>query len=488
MCARLNQQETPLLSALLAHAARRPLQFHIPGHKTGKAMDPEFRAVIGDSALGLDLINIGPLDDLMHPTGIIRDAQTLAAQAFGADATFFSVQGTSGAIMAMVMSVVGPGDEILVPRNIHRSVLSAIILSGAKPYFMQPEIDLHLGIAHGVRVETVAAALTAHPHVKALLLINPTYFGVATDLQAVVDLAHARGVAVLVDEAHGVHIHFHDALPLSAMQAGCDLAATSVHKLGGSLTQSSVLNVREGIVRARHVHAILSMLTTTSTSYLLLASLDAARRQLATRGRELIAQSIALAERTRRAINEIPGLYCFGEEIKRSSATFALDPLKITVRVADIGLTGYAVEGLLRERYNIEVEMSDLYNVLCIVTSGDTETDVSALVDALSEIAKSALLKRQERSRVFVPSTPRLAMNPRDAFYAPTQVVPLRAAVGHTIADMIMVYPPGIPILLPGEVVTADNVDYIEENLRAGLPVQGPDDPTIATVRIVAGS
>ncbi|MCY0876697.1 MAG: aminotransferase class V-fold PLP-dependent enzyme [Firmicutes bacterium] len=484
----MNQQQTPLLSALMAHAARKPLQFHIPGHKTGKAMDPEFRSIIGDTALSLDLINIGPLDDLMHPTGIIQEAQVLAAEAFGADATFFSVQGTSGAIMAMVMSVVGPDDEILVPRNIHRSVLSAIILSGAKPYFMQPEIDLHLGIAHGVRVETVEAALSAHPHVKAVLLINPTYFGVAADLRAIVELAHARGIPVLVDEAHGVHIHFHEELPLSAMQAGCDLAATSVHKLGGSLTQSSVLNVKEGLVRARHVHAILSMLTTTSTSYILLASLDAARRQLATQGRALIEKAISLAQKTRSAINEVPGLYCFGEEIKRSTATFALDPLKVTVRVADIGLTGYAVEGLLRERYNIEVEMSDLYNVLFIITSGDSEQDTSALVQALAEIARERLESPQERGRVFVPSTPRLAMNPRDAFYASTRIVPLRESVGHTIADMIMVYPPGIPILLPGEVVTSDNVDYIEENLRAGLPVQGPDDPTIATVRVVSGS
>lgn len=479
------QQQTPLLTALLEHAARRPLQFHIPGHKTGKAMDPEFRDVMGDRALSLDLINIGPLDDLMHPTGIIRDAQALAAKAFGADATFFSVQGTSGAIMAMIMAVVGPGDEILVPRNIHRSVLSAIILSGARPFFMQPEIDLHLGIAHGVRVETVAAALVAHPGVKAVLLINPTYFGVAADLRAIVELAHERQIPVLVDEAHGVHIHFHDELPLSAMQAGCDLAATSVHKLGGSLTQSSVLNVREGLVRARHVHAILSMLSTTSTSYLLMASLDAARRQLATRGRGLIHQALELARQARLAINKIQGLYCFGEEILRSSATFALDPLKLTVRVADIGLSGYDVETKLRADYNIEVELSDLYSVLFIITSGDDEAGVDTLVKALTEIARQALVSPGKHGRVFVPSTPRLAMNPREAFYAPTRVVSLRAAVGHTIADMIMVYPPGIPILLPGEVVTADNVDYIEENLRAGLPVQGPDDPTIARVRIV---
>lgn len=480
-----DQHETPLLTALRQHAAGKPLQFHIPGHKTGKAMDPEFREFIGDNALTIDLINISPLDDLMQPRGIIEAAQRLAAEAFGADHTYFSVQGTSGAIMSMIMSVVGPGDEILVPRNIHKSVLTAIILSGARPYFLQPEVDLHLGIAHGVRVETVEASLRAHPGVKAVLLINPTYFGVATDLRSIVALAHARGIVVLVDEAHGVHTYFHEGLPCSAMQAGCDLAATSVHKLGGSLTQSSVLNVREGLVRSRHVHSILSMLTTTSTSYLLLASLDAARRQLATEGRAMIDRAIAIAQQARRQINDIPGLYCFGEEILQSSATFALDPLKLTIHVADIGLSGYDVEVMLREKYNIEVEMSDLYNILCIVSYGDTEADLDQLVQAVREIAERALPVATAKPQIVIPSTPRLAMNPRDAFYAHTEVVSLREAVGRTIADMIMVYPPGIPIVLPGEIVTLDNVLYIEENLRAGLPVQGPDDPTIQTVRVI---
>jgi lysine decarboxylase len=480
------QAETPLFTALREHARRQPLQFHIPGHKTGRGMDPELRAFLGDPALSIDLINIGPLDDLMHPQGIIAQAQELAAEAFGADATFFSVQGTSGAIMAMVMSVVGPGDEILVPRNIHKSVLTAIILSGAHPHFLQPEIDNTLGIAHGVRVETVASALAAFPRAKAVLLINPTYFGVATDLEAIVLLAHARGVAVLVDEAHGAHVHFHDRLPLSAMQAGCDMSATSMHKLGGSLTQSSVLNVREGLVRARHVHAVLSMLMTTSTSYLLLASLDAARRQLAMRGTELLSRAIELAQEARRRIDAIPGLTCFGEELLQTSATFGLDPLKLTVRVADVGMTGYDAEVYLRERHNIEVELSDLYNILCIVSIGDTEAELAQLVLALADLAQGRAAERSTTPRrTVLPSTPRLAMPPRDAFYAPYEVVPLRAAIGRTIADMIMVYPPGIPVVLPGEVVTADNVEYIEANLAAGLPVQGPDDPTIRTVRVV---
>ena len=297
------------------HAQNNPIQFHIPGHKKGAGIDPAFRNFIGDNALSIDLINIGPLDDLHSPKGIIKEAQDLAAEAFGADFTFFSVQGTSGAIMTMIMAVCGPGEKIIVPRNVHKSVMSAVVLSGAIPIFIHPEIDENLGISHGITMESVEHALEQHPDAKGLLVINPTYFGVAADLRKIVEIAHSYNVPVLVDEAHGVHIHFHDSLPLSAMQAGADVAATSVHKLGGLMTQSSILNIREGLVSAKRVQSILSMLTTTSTSYLLLASLDVARRRLVTEGKELIEKTISLAQSIRSRVNEIDHLYCVGEEI-----------------------------------------------------------------------------------------------------------------------------------------------------------------------------
>ncbi|GGI97603.1 arginine decarboxylase [Alicyclobacillus cellulosilyticus] len=482
----MNQEETPLFDALLRHAARNPVQFHIPGHKRGRGMNSEFLRFIGENACSIDLINIAPLDDLHHPTGPIKLAQELAAEAFGADATYFSVQGTSTAIMTMVLATVGPGDKILVPRNVHKSVLTAIMLADAHPVFLHPEVDHQWGIAHGLSVETVAKALAEHPDAKALLVINPTYFGVANDLKRIVDLAHARGIPVLVDEAHGVHIGFHEALPVSAMQAGADMAATSVHKLGGSLTQSSVLNVRAGLVDPRHVQVVMSMLTTTSTSYLLLASLDVARKELALHGRERVERAIRLAQEARARLNQIPGIACMGEEILHDSATYALDPTKLTISVKDLGLRGYDVERMLREEFNIEVELSDLYNVLCIISWGDDEQDVDRLVAAMAAIAESCRDRIGKRPvQVKIPSMPVLKMSPRKAFYAPTEVVPLHASVGRIIAEMIMVYPPGIPILLPGEVVTQDNIDYIEENLRAGLPVQGTDDPEIRHVKVV---
>ncbi|WP_099363144.1 aminotransferase class I/II-fold pyridoxal phosphate-dependent enzyme [Fredinandcohnia onubensis] len=483
----MSQNETPLFTGLVEHSKKNPTQFHIPGHKKGAGIDPEFRNFIGDNALSIDLINIGPLDDLHQPKGIIKQAQDLAAKAFGADHTFFSVQGTSGAIMTMVMAVCGPGDKIIVPRNVHKSVMSAIVFSGAVPIFIHPEIDNNLGISHGITTDSVKKALEQHPDAKGLLVINPTYFGVAADLKKIVDIAHSYEVPVLVDEAHGVHIHFHDGLPLSAMQAGADMAATSVHKLGGSMTQSSILNVREGLVSANRVQTILSMLTTTSTSYLLLASLDVARRRLVTEGYDLIEKTIQLANYMRDKINEIEKLKCIGREILGSKATFDFDPTKLLISVKDLGITGSDAEVWLREKYNIEVEMSDLYNILCIVTPGDTKKEAELLIAALANLSDEVSHLSESRivPEVLLPDIPVLALSPRDAFYSETEIVPFEESAGRVIAEFIMVYPPGIPIFIPGEIITEENLTYIQTNIEAGLPVQGPEDYELKYLRVI---
>ncbi|WP_078547399.1 aminotransferase class I/II-fold pyridoxal phosphate-dependent enzyme [Litchfieldia alkalitelluris] len=481
------QSETPLFTGLLQHAKRNPIQFHIPGHKKGTGIDPEFREFIGDNALSIDLINIGPLDDLHQPKGMIKQAQDLAAQAFGADYTFFSVQGTSGAIMTMVMTVCGPGDKIIVPRNVHKSVMSAIVFSGAIPIFIHPDIDKDLGISHGITNDSVERALEQHPDAKGLLVINPTYFGISADLKKIVEISHSYNVPVLVDEAHGVHIHFHKDLPMSAMQAGADMAATSVHKLGGSMTQSSILNVKEGLVSSHRVQSILSMLTTTSTSYLLLASLDVARRRLATEGYELIEKAIRLAESARAQINQIDSFYCVGKEILGTKATHDYDPTKLIISVKALGLTGYDVEKWLREKFNIEVELSDLYNILCIITPGDTERDIQSLVKALKALSDETqgLASDRPLPDVLLPDIPVLALTPRDAFYSETEVVSFEESVGRIIAEFVMVYPPGIPIFIPGEIISQENLTYIKKNIEVGLPVQGPEDYELKSLRVI---
>lgn len=482
----MDHNRTPLFTALTGHAAKRPIQFHIPGHKTGVGSDPEFRSFIGDNALSIDLINIAPLDDLHQPTGVILEAQQLAADAFGADYTFFSVQGTSGAIMTMIMSVVGEGDKIIVPRNVHKSILSAIIFSGAKPIFLSPVRDANLGIDHGVTTSSVKKALSRHPDAKAVLVINPTYYGVCADLKEIVELVHSYDIPVLVDEAHGSLIHFHDDLPISAMQAGADMAATSVHKLGGSMTQSSILNVQGPRINQRRIQTIISMLTTTSTSYLLLASLDTSRRNLALNGKAIAEKALQLAQYARRAINEIPGLHCFGEEILGTEATFDYDPTKVTVHVRHLGITGYDAENWLREKYNLEIEMSDMYNILCLVTPGDTQENVDILIRALTELSKETHNVNQSSELVIhIPDIPQLSLTPRDAFYGDTEIVPFKESAGRIMAEFIYVYPPGIPILLPGEVISQDNIDYIVDHLEVGLPVKGPEDRTIEFVKVI---
>lgn len=482
----MSQLETPLFDALLKHRNRHPIQFHIPGHKKGQGVDPAFREFVGDNILSIDLINIAPLDDLHSPKGAIKQAQELAAQAFGADYTFFSVQGTSGAIMTMILSVVGPNDKILVPRNVHKSIMSAIVFAGAIPVFIHPEVDPELGISHGISPESVEKALDEYPDAKAVLVINPTYFGVAADLTRIVDIAHAKDIPVLVDEAHGVHIHFHKSLPVSAMSAGADMAATSVHKLGGSMTQSSVLNVREGLVSPKRVQATLSMLTTTSTSYPILASLDTARRQLAIHGFDLIDQTIRLAQDARKRINKIQHLHCVGKELLNSSATYDMDPTKLLISVKNLGITGHQAEEWLRENANIEIELSDLYNILCLVTLGDSRKEINLLVNALQRMSDALETENAVAEPiVLLPDIPRLAMTPRDAFYADTEIVPIDQAVGRISAEFIMIYPPGIPIFIPGEIITEENISYIHTNIAAGLPVQGPEDDSLQTLHVI---
>ncbi|MFF2484193.1 aminotransferase class I/II-fold pyridoxal phosphate-dependent enzyme [Paenibacillus sp. NPDC058071] len=482
----MDHNQTPLFSALRRHAEQNPVQFHIPGHKKGLGSDAEFRDFIGDNALSIDLINIAPLDDLHQPTGVIEEAQKLAADAFGADYTYFSVQGTSGAIITMIMSVCAPGDKVIVPRNVHKSIMAAIIFAGARPVFISPARDANLGIDHGITTRSVKRALDRHPDAKAVLVINPTYFGVCTNLKEIVDLVHSYDIPVLVDEAHGVLIHFHEKLPMSAMQAGADMAATSVHKLGGSMTQSSVLNVRGNRINPHRIQTILSMLTTTSTSYILLASLDTSRRNLAINGHEIAERTIELAQYARTEINKIPGLHSFGEEILGTEATYDYDPTKVSVHIRHLGLTGYDTENWLREHYNVEIEMSDMYNILCLVTPGDTYDSVQKLLEALRGLSDAFHEGAEARELIVkIPDIPQLSLSPRDAFYGETEVVPFKESAGRIIAEFIYVYPPGIPILLPGEVISQNNIDYIVDHVEVGLPVKGPEDRTIEFVKVI---
>lgn len=481
---KLDQTKTPIFDSLMQYYNYETIPFHVPGHKKGDGMDEKFKNFVGKNVLSIDVTVFQLVDSLHHPTGPILEAMKLAADAYGSDMAFISIHGTSGAIQAMIMSVVGEGDKIIVPRNVHKSVTAGIILSGANPVFMQPAIDKDLGIAHGVTPETVEKTLQENPDAKAVLIINPTYYGAATDIKKIADIVHRYDIPLIVDEAHGPHLSFNDKLPVSAMEAGADMCAQSTHKIIGSMTQSSFLQVKAGRVDINRVQSIMNLLQTTSPSYVLMASLDVARMQIATKGKELLDKAIELSQYARTEINKIPGLHCFGDEILGQPGVFALDPTKITITCKELGLTGYELDHMLADDYHIQFELSDLYNALAVGSFGDTKEKMDALIKALKKISKNFYGTRPVNSTVLdIPSIPERRLSPRQAFNSTKETILLKESVGHVSAEFLLAYPPGIPVLCPGEVITQEIIDYVEALKNANLYVQGTEDPNVEWIK-----
>ncbi len=477
-----NQNRAPIYEALETFRRMRVVPFDVPGHKRGRG-NPELTAFLGDKCVGVDVNSMKPLDNLCHPISVIREAEDLAAEAFGAAHAFLMVGGTTSAVQSMVLSCCKRGDEIILPRNVHRSVINALVLCGAVPVYVNPEVDQRLGISLGMRREQVAKAIADHPNAKAVLVNNPTYYGICSDLRAIVKMAHQAGMLCLADEAHGTHFYFGGGLPVSAMAAGADMAAVSMHKSGGSLTQSSFLvigpNVQEGYVRQ-----IINLTQTTSGSYLLMSSLDISRRNLALRGRQIFHQVADKAEYAREEINAIGGYDAFGKELINGDSVFDFDTTKLSVHTRDIGLAGIEVYDLLRDEYDIQIEFGDIGNILAYLSIGDRQQDIERLVSALAEIRRryqkdpSGLLNQEYID-------PQVEITPQDAFYAEKVSVPIMETAGKVCAEFVMCYPPGIPILAPGEKITEEILDYIAYAKDKGCSMTGPEDPEINRLNIV---
>ncbi|MFA9398094.1 MAG: aminotransferase class I/II-fold pyridoxal phosphate-dependent enzyme [Clostridiaceae bacterium] len=483
---KLNQNETPLFDALKTYVENETIPFHVPGHKKGEGMDSNFKNFIGDNAFKIDVTVFKSVDSLHHPTGAIKKAQELAADAYGSDAAFFSMHGTSGAIQAMIMSVVSSGDKIIIPRNVHKSVTAGVILSGATPVYMQPEFDKKLGIAQGITPETVKKTLEENKDAKTVLIINPTYYGVATDLKKIADIVHSYDIPLIVDEAHGPHLGFNEALPMSSMEAGADICSQSTHKIIGALTQCSLLHVNSQRVDVHRVQQILNLLQTTSPSYILMASLDCARRQIATEGEELLNKALSLTKYARVEINKIPGFYCFGDEILKNPGVYSLDPTKITITCRDLGITGYELDMILSNKYYIQMELSDLYNVLAVGSFGDTLENYDALINALKEISAEYYGKGEAKSDFLdIPPIPEQVQIPREAFNSLKTSVLIKNSIGMISGEFLLAYPPGIPILCPGEKITKEIISYVNQLKEAGLYVQGTEDPEVKYIKVV---
>ncbi|HIS46284.1 MAG TPA: aminotransferase class V-fold PLP-dependent enzyme [Candidatus Scybalocola faecigallinarum] len=479
---KLSQERAPIYEALEEFRKMRVVPFDVPGHKRGRG-NPELTALLGERCVGMDVNSMKPLDNLCHPISVIRDAEILAAQAFHAAHAFLMVGGTTSAVQAMVLSVAKRGEKIILPRNVHRSVMCAMVLCGAVPVYVNPECNDELGIPLGMSVAQVEKAIRENPDAKAVFVNNPTYYGICSDLRSIVKLAHKYGMYCLVDEAHGTHFYFGEGLPVSAMDAGADIAAVSMHKSGGSLTQSSVLltgpTMPEGYVRQ-----IINLTQTTSASYLLLSSLDISRRNLALRGREAFAQVIRMAEYAREEINNIGGYYAYSRELCNGDSVFDFDVTKLSVNTLPIGLAGIEVYDLLRDEYDIQIEFGDLGNILAYISIGDRARDIERLVSAMAEVRRRFGKERFHlMSQEYIE--PQVAVSPQDAFYADKVSLKLEESEGWICSEFVMCYPPGIPILAPGERITRPIIDYILYAKEKGCSMTGPEDANIERLNVI---
>ena len=477
-----NQKRAPLYEALERFRKQRVVPFDVPGHKRGRG-NPELVELLGEKCVGMDVNSMKPLDNLCHPVSVILEAEALAAEAFGAENAFFMVGGTTSSVQSMVLSACKAGDKIILPRNAHRSVINALVLCGAEPVYVNPKVDNRLGISLGMELCDVERAILENPTAVAVLVNNPTYYGICSNIREIVRLAHEHGMLALADEAHGTHFYFGKNLPVSAIAAGADMSAVSMHKSGGSLTQSSLLLLGKN-VSAGYVSQIINLTQTTSASYLLMSSLDISRRNLALRGESSFEKVTAMAEYARSEINGIGGYYAYGRELVNGNSIYDYDVTKLSVYTRDIGLAGIEVYDLLRDEYDIQIEFGDIGNILAYISIGDRIQDIERFVGALSDIKRLyAKDTKGMLSNEYI--APRVVTTPQKAFYAKKESLPLRQTRGRVCSEFVMCYPPGIPILAPGEVVTEDIIDYIEYAKEKGCSMQGTEDPTVCRLNVL---
>lgn len=478
----LDQNQAPIYEALVKLRKKRIVPFDVPGHKRGRG-NPELVELLGEKCVGIDVNSMKPLDNLGHPISIIRDAEELAADAFGASHAFLMIGGTTSSVQTMILATCKAGDKIILPRNVHKSAINALVLCGAIPIYIEMSVDPKIGIALGLENDRVAQVIKDHPDAKAILINNPTYYGICSDLKGLTEMAHEAGMMVLVDEAHGAHLHFTDKLPISAMDAGADMAAVSMHKSGGSLTQSSILLIGEQM-NSEYVRQIINLTQSTSASYLLMASLDISRRNLALRGKESFEEVIELSEYARREINAIGGYYAYSKELIDGVSVCDFDVTKLSVYTQGIGLTGIEVYDLLRDEYDIQIEFGDIGNILAYISIGDRIQDIERLVGALADIKR--LYSRDGKDLIAGEYIqPELVLSPQEAFYSERKSLTLDDSVGQVCGEFVMCYPPGIPILAPGERITREIVDYIQFAKERGCSLQGTEDPEVNHINVI---
>ena len=477
-----NQDKSPILEALSEYRANRVVPFDVPGHKQGKG-NPDLTEFLGKQCLSVDVNSMKPLDNLSHPTSVIKEAESLAADAFGAAHAFFIVNGTTAAVQAMIMCVCKAGEKIIIPRNVHRSSINALVICGAIPVYVNPGVSKELGIPLGMSLRDVEQAIIDNPDAKAVFVNNPTYYGICSDLRSIVKLAHNYNMKVLVDEAHGTHFYFGENLPANAMSAGADMAAISMHKTGGSLTQSSIL-VTNGSINPGFIRQTINLTASTSSSYLLISSLDITRRYLALNGKNIFKKVKELAGYARDEVNDIGGYYAFSKEIINGDNIYDFDDTKLSIHTKEIGLAGIEIYDILRDEYGMQIEFGDLSNVLAIISIGDSMLEIERLVSALAEIRR---LYSGDRAGMFDREyiNPIVVYPPQKAYYSSKKSIAISDSIDKISGEFVMCYPPGIPILAPGERITQDILDYIAYAKDKGSLMTGTEDMNIDYINVM---
>ncbi|MGF1494696.1 MAG: aminotransferase class I/II-fold pyridoxal phosphate-dependent enzyme [Microcoleaceae cyanobacterium] len=477
--------QIPLLHQLKILAQRSDTPFYAPGHKRGQGITPALQHLLGTQVFQADLPELPELDNLFSPEGVIQQAQELAAVTFGAEKTWFLTNGSTAGIIAAILATCGDGDKIIVPRNVHQSVISGLILSGATAVFISPEYDATWDLISHVTPETIRQALEQHPDTAAVLIVSPTYQGICSDIQQIAALTHQYKIPLIVDEAHGSHFGFHPDLPQNALSLGADIAVQSIHKVLGAMTQASMLHIQGQQVDCQRLNQALSLVQSTSPSYLLLASLDAARYQMATQGKELMERTLHLAQTARIQLQDL-SLQVL-QHSSCSSTGIALDPTRLTVRVSDWGLSGYEVDEILHQQFQVTAELPSLRHLTFIISLGNRPQDIEKLVQGFKGLLQSC--SQTTEQIIQFPSFPITSRRPvvtvpRSTFFSPSQLRSPIQAIGQLSADCICPYPPGIPLLMPGEPITAEALNYLQHIIALGGKVTGAADPKLKTLRI----
>lgn len=482
----LSQYRVPLIEALTNSIKQQNSAFYAPGHKRGEGIAPSLATLLGKTVFQADLPELPDLDNLFAPSGVIQKAQELAAEVYGADQTWFLINGSTCGIISAILATCRPGDKIIVPRNIHQSAIAGLILSGAVPIFINPEYDPIWDLAYSITPEALERALIENSEVKAVMVVYPTYHGICGDLQAIAKITHGYNIPLLVDEAHGAHFTFHPNLPFSALSLGADLVVQSTHKVLGAMTQASMLHQQGNRIDPQRISQALQLTQSTSPSYLLLASLDGARQQMALQGQDLLSQTIELSQKVREEISQIKGLQILNLE-QPCPGFKQLDITRLTVNVSGLGLTGFEVDEILHQQLGVTAELPMLRHLAFIISIGNKTEDINQLIKAFKTL--TANLSPSPRHPV-TPSPPPLLsscyISPREAFFSATKMVNIEDSIGGISGELICPYPPGIPLLMPGEKITAQAIEYLQKVLDLGGSITGCSDPSLKQLKIIS--